>query len=166
MAEDLALRKNGAIRTLFATHYHELVILEGKIPGVHNMNVAITEQGGELVFMRRLVPGPSDRSYGIEVARLAGVPPAVVRRAKTILSHLEKTSRQRETLDALDRLDGERQTLLPCPELEAVKKEEPDPAKKISVEHPFLTVLRDTSPENITPLEAINLITEWKKIWT
>lgn len=166
VAEDLAMRKNGAIRTLFATHYHELVILEGKIPGVHNMNVGVTEQGGEIVFMRRLLPGPSDRSYGIEVARLAGVPHAVVRRAKTILLHLEKTSRQRETLDALDRLEAERQTLLPCPELETAKKEELEPAEEVSVEHPFLTVLRDTSPNNITPLEAINLITEWKKLWT
>lgn len=74
VAEELARRAGGSIRTLFATHYHELTALEGKIPGVHTMNIAIREWNGEIVFLRRLIPGPSDRSYGIEVARLAGVP--------------------------------------------------------------------------------------------
>ena len=166
VVEDLSMRKNGAIRTLFATHYHELTVLEGKIAGVHNMNVAITEQGGDIIFMRRLVPGPSDRSYGIEVARLAGVPQPVVRRAKMILALLEKGSKQRETLDALGKLCEEQQTLLPCPELEATSEKETEPVEEIQVEHPYLTVLRDTNPENITPLEAINLIIEWKKLWT
>lgn len=89
VAEELARRAGGSIRTLFATHYHELTALEGKIPGVHTMNIAIREWNGEIVFLRRLIPGPSDRSYGIEVARLAGVPQPVVQRAREILAQLE-----------------------------------------------------------------------------
>lgn len=91
VAEELARRAGGSIRTLFATHYHELTALEGKIPGVHTMNIAIREWNGEIVFLRRLIPGPSDRSYGIEVARLAGVPQPVVQRAREILAQLSKT---------------------------------------------------------------------------
>ncbi|MDR2799701.1 MAG: DNA mismatch repair protein MutS, partial [Desulfovibrio sp.] len=68
VVEDLAGRKEGSIRTLFATHYHELTALEKSLPGVYNMNVAVREHGGDIIFMRRLVPGPADRSYGIEVA--------------------------------------------------------------------------------------------------
>ena len=166
VAEDLALRKTGAIRTLFATHYHELVALERKIPGVYNMNVAITEQGGEIVFMRRLVPGPSDRSYGIEVARLAGVPQSVIKRAKTILAQLEQSSRRREALAALEKIGEPTQTMLPSLEPTPEPEETAPPEPPAAPEHPLLTVLRDTNPDNITPLEAINLITEWKKIWT
>ena len=90
VVEDLARREGGKLRTLFATHYHELTALEGTIPGVRNMNIAVKEWGGDIVFLRRLVPGPSDRSYGIEVAKLAGVPRPVVVRAKEILAELEK----------------------------------------------------------------------------
>ncbi|MBQ4132141.1 MAG: DNA mismatch repair protein MutS [Desulfovibrionaceae bacterium] len=170
VAEELALRRGGAIRTLFATHYHELIALERKIPGVYNMNVAITEEAGEIVFLRRLVPGPSDRSYGIEVARLAGVPQPVVRRAKCILEQLEKSSRQRDSIVVLEKIEEPSQSLLPSLELPRERekeKTEPDaPPDDIRQEHPLLAVLRDTNPNNLTPLEAMNLIVEWKKIWT
>lgn len=91
MVEELARRAGGHIRTLFATHYHELTGLEGVIPGVHNMNIAIREWNGDIVFLRRLIPGPADRSYGIEVAKLAGVPMPVVQRARDILTQLEQS---------------------------------------------------------------------------
>lgn len=90
VAEELARRAGGSIRTLFATHYHELTALEGKIPGVHTMNIAIREWNGEIVFLRRLIPGPSDRSYGIEVARLAGVPQPSSSGPREILAQLEQ----------------------------------------------------------------------------
>lgn len=89
VVEELAKRQGG-IRTLFATHYHELTVLEDSLPTVRNFNIAIKEWKGDIVFLRRLVPGPADRSYGIEVARLAGVPASVVSRAKEILTALEK----------------------------------------------------------------------------
>ena len=97
VVEDLMRRPDGSIRTLFATHYHELTALEGRLPGLHNMNIAIREHGGDIVFLRRLVPGPSDRSYGIEVAKLAGVPSPVVQRARKILEVLESSRAGGET---------------------------------------------------------------------
>ncbi len=77
-------------RTLFATHYHELTELEGKLSNVHNYRIAVKERGDDIVFLRKIVPGGADRSYGIQVARLAGVPDAVIERAKAISEELER----------------------------------------------------------------------------
>ncbi len=154
VVEDLAKRAGGNIRTLFATHYHELTALEGQIPGVHTMNIAIQESGNDIVFLRRLVPGPSDRSYGIEVARLAGVPHPVVQRAKAILARLERT---RDTVSPLRKaMPG----LLPGLEA-APLPPSPPPAP----EHPLLVALRDLQPETLTPIEALNRLAEWKTLW-
>jgi DNA mismatch repair protein MutS len=76
-------------KTLFATHYHELVELAGLLPRVKNFNVAVTEEGGEVVFLRKIVPGGVDKSYGIHVAKLAGLPKPVIHRAQEVLSQLE-----------------------------------------------------------------------------
>ena len=76
-------------RTLFATHYHELTELAAALPGVRNYTVQVREQGDSIVFLRRIVPGAADKSYGIHVARLAGLPAPVIDRAKTILAGLE-----------------------------------------------------------------------------
>ncbi|WP_337441321.1 DNA mismatch repair protein MutS, partial [Desulfovibrio sp.] len=91
VVEDLAARAHGEVRTLFATHYHELTALEKRVPGVFTMNIAIREYGGDILFLHKLVPGPADRSYGVEVARLAGVPAPVVQRARAILAELEQS---------------------------------------------------------------------------
>jgi DNA mismatch repair protein MutS len=77
-------------RTLFATHYQELTQLEKHLPRLRNFSVAVKEWNDTIVFVRRVVPGPADRSYGIQVARLAGLPLAVIERARTILSQLEQ----------------------------------------------------------------------------
>jgi DNA mismatch repair protein MutS len=87
--EFLHNRREGAARTLFATHYHELTALEGVLPRVRNAHVAVREDGGDVVFEHRVVPGAADRSYGIHVARLAGLPRAVVSRAEHLLTELE-----------------------------------------------------------------------------
>src|SRR5207244_8434352 len=76
-------------RTLFATHYHELTALAAEHPRVRNLSVAVAEWKGEIVFLRQIVPGPASRSYGVEVARLAGVPEPVVARARELLLGLE-----------------------------------------------------------------------------
>jgi DNA mismatch repair protein MutS len=89
VVEFLHNRKEVAARTLFATHYHELTALAGVLPRVRNAHVAVHEEGTEVVFEHRIVPGPSDRSYGIHVARLAGLPGAVVSRAEHLLRELE-----------------------------------------------------------------------------
>jgi DNA mismatch repair protein MutS len=78
-------------KTLFATHYHELTELAGRLPRLRNFNVAVREWNDQIVFLRKIVEGGTDKSYGIQVARLAGVPKAVVERAKTILRNLEES---------------------------------------------------------------------------
>jgi DNA mismatch repair protein MutS len=163
VTEEMARRGNGAARTLFATHYHELTALEGVTPGVFTMNVTIKEWGGELVFLHRLVPGPSDRSYGIEVARLAGVPQAIVRRAGELLVGFEK-KRPKE--------NAPRAGSLPLPGLSPPEKREGADMTGRTVQdresapgHPLLSSLRAFKPEGITPLEALKILTEWKGRW-
>ncbi len=87
-------------RTMFATHYHELVDLEHTHPAVSNWHVEVREWRDEIVFLRKVMPGPADKSYGIQVARLAGLPPVIIDRAKEILTHLESSSAEREAKDA------------------------------------------------------------------
>ncbi len=153
VVEDLSRRGNGDIRTLFATHYHELTSLEGRLPGVKNMNIAIKEWGGEIIFLRRLVPGPSDRSYGIEVAKLAGVPQPVIQRAREILRELERRRDGGRAEQATQPL-----SLLPGVEPSQEKKPAPEPP-------PVLDALRKLSIDNLTPLEALNLLQQWKARW-
>ena len=76
-------------KTLFATHYHELTELEGKIPGVNNYCIAVKERGDDIVFLRKIVKGGADKSYGIQVAKLAGVPDSVLDRAKELVDELD-----------------------------------------------------------------------------
>ena len=89
VAEHLHGRAAAGPRTLFATHYHELTRLADSMPRLRNWSVAVKEWKDEIVFVRRVVPGAADRSYGIQVARLAGMPPEVVQRAREILGGLE-----------------------------------------------------------------------------
>jgi DNA mismatch repair protein MutS len=89
VVEFLHNRKEVAARTLFATHYHELTDLAEILPRVKNAHVSVRDDGGEVVFEYRIVPGPSDRSYGIHVGRLAGLPPAVLSRAEHLLATYE-----------------------------------------------------------------------------
>ena len=84
-------------RTLFATHYHELTKLAEERSGVSNYNVAVREWNEQIIFLRKIIPGGADKSYGIQVARLAGLPKEILERAKDILSHLEKPNGAAET---------------------------------------------------------------------
>jgi DNA mismatch repair protein MutS len=92
VAEQLLLAEGRMAKTLFATHYWELTKLEGKIPGAVNYNVAVQENADNIIFLRKIVRGGTDKSYGIHVARLAGLPGAVITRAREILLHLEENS--------------------------------------------------------------------------
>ena len=83
-------------RTLFATHYHELTDLSRSKEAVENYNVAVREWNDDIIFLRKILPGTADKSYGIQVARLAGLPPAIIDRAKDILTHLEMNSTRPE----------------------------------------------------------------------
>ena len=90
IAEHIQDRRHVGARTLFATHYHEMTQLEGLREGIKNYCVAVQERDGDVVFLRKIIPGGADRSYGIHVAKLAGLPPAVIERAKQVLAQLEQ----------------------------------------------------------------------------
>ena len=131
--------------TLFATHYHELTTLAGKHDALVNMNVAVKEWGDEVIFLRKVEPGSADRSYGIQVARLAGIPPDVLDRAKEILANLEKDSFiRRETVADADRLQ----------QMDLFREDE---------DHPVIDELNKLDANNCTPLDALTLIHRWKE---
>ena len=164
VVEDLARRAGGELRTLFATHYHELTALEGRIPGVFTMNIAIREYNNDILFLHKLVPGPSDRSYGVEVARLAGVPVPVVQRARTILAGLERgregsrkaVSVASMSLPGLDLPKAKTEADAGLPEINAAPP---------AAEHPLVRLLYDLTPETLSPLDALKLLMEWKSLW-
>jgi len=140
-------------RTLFATHYHELTRLEAELPAVKNVSVAVKERGDDVVFLRRIIPGGSDKSYGIHVARLAGLPPAVVHRAREVLSSLEPVGEIAAAGDgagapAQDRASRRRGQLRRYNQL-ALFEPSPDPV---------LQRLKDLDTANMTPLEALNAL--------
>ncbi len=141
--EHCADRKKLGAKTLFATHYHELTVLEEDLPGVKNYNIAIKSRGDEVIFLRKILPGGADRSYGIEVAKLAGLPDSVVKKAKVILKELESQS-------------GHTVPLLAAPQTEQVSMEAVSEAEVIDR-------LRRTQPETLTPLEAMSLLYELKQ---
>ena len=130
-------------RTLFATHYHELTGLADLLPDVANFNVAVSEEGGEVTFLHHIVPGGADRSYGIHVAQLAGLPRDVILRANDILRDLER--RAPTTAVEPSRLSSGQQIAL-----------FPDSS-------PFLDELRQLDVNALTPLQAINKLYEWKQ---
>jgi DNA mismatch repair protein MutS len=144
------LHEHIGAKTIFATHYHELTQLGDLLPRVRNLNVAVREVGEDIVFLRRLETGGADRSYGIQVARLAGLPREVIQRAQEILGDLEGThSRGGEGL-------GRRGKLRPASE------PPPDQLSLFGAEHPALARLRATEVERLTPLEAINFLASLK----
>jgi DNA mismatch repair protein MutS len=135
-------------KTVFATHYHELTQLGDLLPGVKNMNVAVREVGSEIVFLRRLMDGGADRSYGIQVARLAGLPEDVVRRSRELLEELEGTHSGGG--EGLGRHGAHRPAAEP-------------PLDQLSffqVEHPILRRLRALDPDALSPREALDLLYE------
>ena len=141
--EHCADKKKLGAKTLFATHYHELTALEGELPGVRNFNIAIKSRGEDLIFLRKIIPGGADRSYGIEVAKLAGLPEGLIRKARTILKDLESQS-------------GHQTPLLAAPQTEQVSMAALGEAEVIDR-------LRRTQAETLTPLEALNLLYELKQ---
>lgn len=165
IVEDLTKKGVQSPRTLFATHYHELTSLEGNQQGVYTTNVAIREWKGEIVFLRKLVPGPTDKSYGIEVAKLAGIPAQVVQRAKAILQYLEEKKDSAKPI-SLETSSKESFISLPGIELpqEEVKEDFYMPKAKEQA-HPVVELLYDLKPEELSPMQALSLLAEWKELW-
>ncbi|WKZ48723.1 MAG: DNA mismatch repair protein MutS [Anaerolineales bacterium] len=131
-------------KTLFATHYHELTQLADLLPGVRNYNVAVSEADDKVVFLHKIVPGGADRSYGIHVAQLAGLPAPVIQRASEIMAELEKTSGR------------------------AVKIN-PHAAQQAALfpeSSPILDELKEIDVNSLSPIEALNKLFEWQKKYT
>lgn len=133
------LTNNVRAKTLFATHYHELTELEGKLEGVKNYKINVREIGGSIVFLRKIVRGGASRSFGVEVASLAGVPEEVTSRAKVILKELERGEKRREKL--------------PEP------TEEPQETEEVSLREE----LRGIDVNTLTPMQALALLAELKE---
>jgi DNA mismatch repair protein MutS len=133
-------------KTLFATHYHELTELARTLPHVANYNVAVTEEGSKVIFLHKIVPGGADRSYGIHVAQIAGIPKVVISRATEILEELEgsadfkeKKARTREAMAGV-------QLSFLGPET-----------------HPLLEEIKALEVDSLSPLEALNKLYELKQ---
>ncbi len=139
-------------KTIFATHYHELTELADLLPGVVNFNVAAREEGDRIVFLHRLVPGGADRSYGIEVARMAGIPPAVIARAREILRTLEG-SRSAESR-VIEHLAEEVYAADTAARVAAIAPPADGPERRVADR------IRATDPNRITPLDALALLAE------
>jgi len=144
--EFVADRKKLGAKTLFATHYHELTELESHIDGVKNYNIAVKKRGDDITFLRRIVRGGADGSYGIDVAKLAGVPETVVRRAKVILKALEASAATQ-----------------PLPTVE-LPTEEPEEKMQLSFESAkeqgIIARLQTLDVNTLTPIEAMSLLYE------
>ena len=125
-------------RTLFATHYHEMTQLETLRAGIRNYRVAVQERDGDVVFLRKIVPGGADRSYGIHVAKLAGLPAVVIDRAQEVLNQLEHSNADLK------------------PQNEASCSTLPHP-------HPLIDEVRQIDLFALTPLDALNRLAELQK---
>ena len=128
-------------KTLFATHYHELTQLADLLPGVRNYNVAVTEADGKVIFLHKIIPGGADRSYGIHVAQLAGLPRPVIQRADEIMAELEKTSGRAVKINPVA---AQQAALFP-------------------ETNPLLDELEGVDVNELSPMEALNKLFEWQK---
>ena len=139
-------------RTLFATHYHELTELEQLLPGVKNVHVAVQEAGSEIIFLRRVEPGSANKSYGIEVARLAGLPGEVISRAREILRrHEQSEEKLSHELSPGAVVDG---GAAPGP---------PQQTSFTAIDESVLDAIRRAELDELTPLEALNLLAALQK---
>ncbi len=145
VVEYVADRRKLGARTMFATHYHELTALADEIPGVENYATAVRRRGEDITFLRRILPGHADESYGIEVARLAGVPRPVIRRAREILSQLEADGRVTDAGAKTPRREQtEQASLADFGAQELVQR------------------IRAANLDDMTPVQALNTLYEWK----
>jgi DNA mismatch repair protein MutS len=141
----LRLSVSPSPRTLFATHYHELTDLADRFPSVTNLHVAVREWGDEIVFLHRILPGPTDQSYGVHVARLAGIPRTVIDRARQVLASLE----------VQHTMPGAPSRPSPTPQLSLFTQTKP---------HPALDHLREIKLDALTPLDAFDHLRRLKSL--
>lgn len=142
IAEYIQSASHLGARTLFATHYHEMTQLEGLRPGIRNYRVAVQERDGDVLFLRKIVEGGADRSYGIHVAKLAGLPAAILSRAQEVLYQLEQGTQSSDRPENPER--SKTDPLLPVP-------------------HPILSEMKQMDLFSMTPLEAMNRLADLKR---
>ena len=142
--EYVADKKKLGARALFATHYHELTVMEELLDGVKNYNIAVKKRGDEITFLRRIVPGGADESYGVEVAKLAGLPASIIERAKEILAELNANAPREDDKPAPVISESMQLSLMPTSDGMIEKK------------------LREVDINTLTPIEAMNILYELK----
>ena len=130
-------------KTLFATHYHELSVIENELSNVKNYNIAVKKRGDQMIFLRKIIPGSTDDSFGVEVAKLAGLPDSVVRRARKILKGLE---------------NGENPKMAKAPVFDEQVSMEDLRSRRVC------DTLSEMSVETLTPIEAMNALYQLKKM--
>ena len=148
VVEYLHNNKRCGARTLFATHYHELVEVAKTLPRIRCMNVAVSEEEGRVVFLHKIVPGGADKSYGVHVAQLAGIPKPVVHRAEEILAELERKGDERERRKAMREM--------PTPTVMQM-------TLFAAEQHPLVEDLKKLAIDELTPIEAISKLYELQK---
>jgi DNA mismatch repair protein MutS len=153
MVEYIHEQPGGRAKTLFATHYHELNEMENDFSRIRNYNVSIRELDDRVIFLRKLVPGGSEHSFGIHVARMAGMPRSVVKRANEILSALENTGGEKNLSKPVGGLAGQREGMQ---------------MSFFQLDDPILKQIRDQiedlNIDHLTPVEALNKLNEIKKL--
>ena len=147
------LHRTNRCRTLFATHFHELTALTAKLDHLENVTMAVAEWQGDVVFLHEVVAGAADRSYGVQVAKIAGLPPAVVARAGEVLAALEAGDEGRKTRTLVDDL----------PLFSLPPQAPPSPQAKAGP-HPLSTRLETVLPDEVSPRQALELLFELKKL--
>jgi DNA mismatch repair protein MutS len=146
VAEHIHDRTRIGARTLFATHYHEMAQLERQRDGIKNYRVAVHERDGEIVFLRKIVAGGADRSYGIHVAKLAGIPASVIERAGAVLAQLEQP-----------------ESSIRGPLLDQPKESSPSLALALPQPHPLIEEVKQIDLFSLTPLDALNRLAELQR---
>ncbi len=146
------LHETNRCRAIFATHFHELTALAAALPRLTNATMRVTEWQGDVVFLHEVTPGAADRSYGIQVAKLAGLPPAVIERARLLLTELEKTEREKPVAAILDDLP-----------LFAAPAHRPAHAAAAAVVDPLREMLASIDPDEMSPREALDALYRLKK---
>ena len=147
--EFVCKQKTLGAKALFATHYHELTAMEGMLDGVKNYSIAVKKRGDDITFLRRIVKGGADESFGIEVAKLAGVPDSVVKRAKVILKELEQNK-----IDIKFKAE------------DAVVEEDEDDIQfnfTVNGKNEIIEILKTIDVNTLTPIEAMQTLYDLKK---
>ena len=153
--EHIANQKLLGAKTLFATHYHELTELEGKVPNVNNYCIAVKEEGDDIIFLRKIIKGGTDRSYGIQVAKLAGVPDLVIERAKDILNQLSENN-------IIDKMQDIVTPNMAPGKKKAAKLDEVDLGQltllDMTSDSDIIKELEELDVSNMTPLDGLNTL--------